>query len=155
MRTKRRRKTRRVKKTVKGALLKGVLENVPASAFDVIYKSISETMKGKAGIYALYDGDELYYVGLARSLRGRIRKHTKDKHSGNWDTFSFFIVEKTRYLKDLETLILRISNPKGNSTLGKIPSHHALQKILQKEIRETTKALENLKKGIKGKRRHT
>ena len=35
MRTKRKRK----KKTVKGALLKGVLENVPASAFEVITKS--------------------------------------------------------------------------------------------------------------------
>lgn len=146
MRTKRK---RRVKKTVKGALLKGVLENVPASAFRVIAESISETMKGKAGIYALYDKDELYYVGLARSLRGRVKKHTRDKHSGKWDKFSIYVVEKTRYLKDIETITIRITNPKGNSTKGKIPQHHTLRRILQKEIREQTKALHNLKKGLK------
>jgi len=146
MRTKRK---RRVKKTVKGALLKGVLENVPASAFRVIAESISETMKGKAGIYALYDKDELYYVGLARSLRGRVKTHTRDKHSGKWDKFSIYVVEKTRYLKDIETITIRITNPKGNSTKGKIPQHHTLRRILQKEIREQTKALHNLKKGLK------
>ena len=151
MGAKRKRKTRRKKKTVKGALLKGVLENVPASAYEVITKSISETMKGKAGIYALYDGEELYYVGLARSLRGRIKKHTRDKHSRKWDTFSIYIVEKTRYLKDIETVVIRITNPKGNSTKGKIPQHHTLQRILQKEVRERARTLQNLRKVLKRK----
>jgi len=143
------RRKRRRKKTVKGALLKGVLENVSSSAFELIAKSVSQTMRGVAGIYALYDGDELYYVGLARSLRGRIKKHTRDKHSGNWDNFSIYVVEKTRYLKDLETIVIGITNPKGNSVRGKIPQHYALRKILEKEISEQTKTLESLKEGLK------
>jgi hypothetical protein len=34
------------------------------------------------GIYALYDGDELYYVGKSGELRKRVRHHLRDRQFG-------------------------------------------------------------------------
>lgn len=76
--------------------------------------------KGR-GIYALYDNFGLYYVGLTnRSLRGRIRRHTTDKHRKKWNRFSWYQIPNLKYTKDMETALLRIVNPKGNKIKGKI-----------------------------------
>ncbi len=32
--------------------------------------------------------DELYYVGLAKDLRWRLKHHLKDHHHAPWDRFS-------------------------------------------------------------------
>ena len=45
-------------------------------------------MRGYAGIYALYNGSKLYYVGLTKNLFGRIRWHLKDRHAKRWDNLS-------------------------------------------------------------------
>jgi predicted GIY-YIG superfamily endonuclease len=61
-------------------------------------------MRGYAGVYALYNKERLYYVGLATNLYGRLRGHTKNRHKGKWDQFAIFRVRRVRYLKDMETL---------------------------------------------------
>ena len=137
------------KRSVKGKLLKGVIEHIPSKSFEIIAESIEETMKGKSGIYALYKKNKLYYVGLATSLRGRIKKHTKDKHTNKWDTFSVYIIERTQFLKDIETIIILIADPSGNSVKGKIPQHHALRKILEKDAKQKAKDSANLMKALK------
>jgi predicted GIY-YIG superfamily endonuclease len=137
------------RKSVKGALLKGVLEGVPAESFEVIADAIQEIMHGKSGVYALYNDDDLYYVGLARSLRGRIQWHRKDRHAGKWNKFSIFIVEQVRYLKDIETMILHVARPQANKTKGRIPEHWALKKIIERTVTEKTKELKQLKRSIK------
>jgi hypothetical protein len=74
--------------------------------------------KGR-GIYALYDDHGLYYVGLTDySLRGRIKQHTNDRHKGKWNRFSWYHIPDIRHTKDIETIILRIVNPKGNKVKG-------------------------------------
>lgn len=140
--------SKKVLRNVKGALLKGVLESVPAESFGVVAKAIRKILHGKAGIYALYKDDKVYYVGLAKGLHGRIRWHTKDRHGGKWNKFSIFIIEKVRYLKDIETLILHISKPKGNRTRGRIPEQHELRKILEREMREHEQKFKRLKKAL-------
>lgn len=123
---------RRDRKT-KGLLLKGILEKVPSDSFEVLRGELKGMMKGKAGIYALYKHRRLYYVGLARNLDGRLYGHLeRDRLSGRWDNFSIFLVKRGRYLKDLETLVLRIAKPKGNRMSGKIPGHHELRRALRK-----------------------
>ena len=73
-----------------------------------------------SGIYALYDQHGLYYVGLTNfSLRARIEKHTKNRHKGKWKRFSWYQIPNIKYTKDIESIILRIVDPKGNRVKGK------------------------------------
>ena len=77
-------------------------------------------MAGKPGIYALYRHGSLYYVGLATNLRARLKQHQKDRHSGAWDRFSVYLTTHDEHLKDLESLLLRVTKkPKGNKQNGK------------------------------------
>ena len=70
------------------------------------------------GIYALYKGKKLVYVGLSkRSLKGRLRSHAKTK-KGEWNYFKWWQVKNTKYIKDIETLILQINKPKLNKIKG-------------------------------------
>lgn len=50
------------------------------------------------GVYMLYKGDELYYVGRAKSLFSRLHDHSNkvtDEHYAHWDYFSAFALAKT------------------------------------------------------------
>jgi predicted GIY-YIG superfamily endonuclease len=122
------------KKGNRGRLIKGIAK-LPASLFDNnFFAPVLETLlSGSPGIYALYKGEDLYYVGLSKNLRSRLKQHLKDKHSRKWDTFKIFKVRKVNYLKDMETLILQIARPEGNRQMGKLPSkqRHALTKSLK------------------------
>lgn len=74
----------------------------------------------RPGIYALYRKGVLYYVGLATNLRARLRQHQKDRHQGIWDRFSVYITSNDEHLKDLESLLLRVTKkPNGNKQNGK------------------------------------
>src|SRR3989339_1954525 len=65
---------RKKSKSTKGALIKGMSNNLPSDILnDPIFKDkLEEIMRGYAGIYALYKGEHLYYVGLTKNLHGRI-----------------------------------------------------------------------------------
>ena len=86
------------KRSVRGSLIKGILENIPSESYEIIAESIEKTMKGESGIYALYDKDKLYYVGLARNLKRRVKQHTRDRHAKKWDKFSIYIIKRTKFL---------------------------------------------------------
>ena len=82
------------------------------------------------GIYVLYSKGRVYYIGLSkRSLRGRLRRHAlRDRHQGKWDTFSFYRIGGTKYIKDIESLLLRIFKPEGNRLLGRFKKQYNLAK---------------------------
>ena len=44
------------------------------------------------GVYPLYDGREIMYIGQAitQTIGERLFQHTKDRLSGRWDRFSWF-----------------------------------------------------------------
>lgn len=98
------------------------------------YKEVLGSKQRGRGIYILYKGNEVYYIGLSkRSLRGRIRKHaTKDRHKGKWDKFSFYQIGKTKYIKDIESLLLRVFQPKGNRVVGRFRRKYNLNKKTKK-----------------------
>jgi len=133
-----RKKTKRkiFKQSCKGALVKGYLEKKDRKGFELLLPRYKEVIGDSSGIYALYKGKKLYYVGIAQNLLGRVDWHTKDKHKNRWDKVSFFVIDKHRYSKDIETVILRIAGPKGNGTRGKFEKHHELQDKLNKIRRE-------------------
>ncbi len=83
--------------------------------------------KGR-GLYALYKNDKLVYVGLTKSsIRGRIKDHLRDDKKGKWNRFSFYQVKRIKYIKDIETLILRIGKPKLNKRKGTFRSKYRVK----------------------------
>jgi len=127
---------KKIAHSCKGALVKGYLERKDRKGFKLLLPRYREVIGDSSGIYALYKGKKLYYVGIAQNLLGRVDWHTRDKHKNRWDKVSFFVIDKHRYSKDIETVILRIAEPKGNGTRGKFEKHYELQDKLNKIRRE-------------------
>ncbi|MEM5854309.1 MAG: GIY-YIG nuclease family protein [Candidatus Aenigmatarchaeota archaeon] len=123
-------------------------KKLPSSILEdpIFEEKLKELMKGYSGIYALYKRDELYYVGLTKNLHGRIKWHLRDRHVGKWDKFVIFRIKKIRYLKDIETLIVNIAEPKGNRVRGKVPKDYNLNYILKDLLRKKEKEICELKK---------
>jgi hypothetical protein len=109
------------KKRIAHELVLGYLENISSKVFSDYPKEITALVAQQHGVYALYKGSHLYYVGLATNLKNRVKHHLQDKHSGKWDKFSLYLVRKTDHIKELESLILRIADPKGNAVKGRLP----------------------------------
>ena len=117
-------------------IVAGHLEKIGSNVFDNYSSVIKELIKGNQGIYALYKKDRLYYVGLASNLKSRINAHNKDKHQNKWTHFSLYIIRKEDHIKEIESLVLRISYPKGNSVRGKLKQSKDLRPLLKRKIKE-------------------
>ncbi|HRK01510.1 MAG TPA: hypothetical protein PLH57_02500 [Oligoflexia bacterium] len=115
------------------------IERVRSEIFEVYHREIKKFAKGRNGIYTLYSGNKLYYVGLASSLTGRINGHLRDRHKGEWDTFSMYLTADPTYLKEIESLILRIVDLKGNRVRGKLKNALDLRRELLKELKYSQK----------------
>ena len=116
------------KKSFKGKLVKKYWEHIDGREH---HKALGTHQRGR-GIYILYDKNgKVYYAGIStRSLRGRIRKHwARDRHKGKWSSFSFYQIGRERFIKDIETLLLRVYGlPKGNRVKGRLLSRYNLAK---------------------------
>ncbi len=88
------------------------------------------------GVYSLYKRDVLYYVGLASNLRGRLDQHLRDRHKGLWNNFSLYLTLESGFMKELESLVLRIAEPKGNKQRGKFAKAQSLLKTLKHRIKD-------------------
>jgi GIY-YIG catalytic domain len=112
--------------TDRSKLVKKFWENKPSTE----YRDALRKKDRGHGIYVLYKNDQVYYVGLSKSsLRSRIRSHaTRDRHKGKWDTFSFYQIGRSKYIKDIESLLLRIIHPTGNKVKGKFHKRYDLSK---------------------------
>ncbi len=112
------------------------LESISGTALDKYQRIIREYVRRRHGIYALYRRDRLYYVGLASNLRNRLKHHLKDKHRGKWDRFSVYLTIGDSHLKELESLLLRIVRPTGNSQRGKFAKAQDLKRRLARNLKE-------------------
>lgn len=110
------------------------LERISAAALEKYQKVIREYIRGRHGVYALYKREKLYYVGLATNLNARLSHHLKDRHRGSWDHFSVYLTIETHHIKELESMVLRIAKPKGNSQSGKFPRSQDLKKLFKREV---------------------
>lgn len=111
------------------------LENVSRDALEKYQDVIREFVRHRHGIYALYRRNRLYYVGLAKDLRWRLKQHLRDRHGASWDRFSVYITIGDRHLRELESLVLRITKPKGNEITGKFKRAENLKRALRRAIR--------------------
>jgi len=112
------------------------LEDISWMVLDEYPQIIKKLIKGKSGVYALYKRNKLYYIGLASNLMGRLRTHLKDRHHNKWDRFSVYLTIKTSHIKELESLLLRVTNPPGNRQKGKFIKSQELKFILNNLIKE-------------------
>lgn len=127
------------RKESKGQLVVQYVERISRRFLESYPKIISELVRRKHGIYALYKGNRLYYVGLASNLRNRLRRHLRDKHGATWDRFSMYLTLSDEHLRELESLVLCIANPKGNVQAGKFKKAKNLKRFIKSKIREMWK----------------
>jgi len=112
------------------------LEKVSKDVFKTYYPLITQVVSDSPGIYALYDGDELYYVGKSTDLRKRVRQHLRDRHLASWTHFSLYLVRREEHIHEIESLLVRIANPKGNRIIPRGNSTGALVNTLKRLIRQ-------------------
>jgi hypothetical protein len=133
--TSKRAKTQRVPRS----LVNNRLEDVSKDVFRKHYSLITELVGDSPGIYALYDGSELYYVGKSTELRKRVRNHLRDRHLASWTHFSLYLTRREEHIHEIESLLVRVANPKGNRVLPRGRSTGALLKKLRSLIKERQK----------------
>lgn len=117
-------------------LVQGNLERISSKVFDYYLDEITELVGHHHGVYSLYKKDRLYYVGLASNLRGRVMHHLKDWHAKKWDSFSLYLIRNVNYLRELESLLVRIAEPKGNIARGRFARSENLLKDLDTMMEE-------------------
>ena len=125
----------------KTGLVSQHLEGIKFSALEDYQQIIRNYIRKQEGVYALYKKGRLYYVGLASDLKWRLSAHLKDRHKEQWDTFSVYLTVNNQYLKELESLMLRVIRPmpKGNKQLGKFPISQNLLRQFKRDIKENQK----------------
>jgi len=112
------------------------LEQVSGRVLDEYAEVVRELIRGRSGVYALYRRGTLYYVGLASNLMGRLKTHQKDRHNGRWDRFSVYLTVRDEHMKELESIILRIVEPKGNRVAGKFARSEDIRRELNRRMRD-------------------
>lgn len=118
-------------------LVRAYIEKVSGSLLEDQYRPIIASMiRGHAGVYALYKGDQLYYVGLAINLMGRVKQHLRDRHARRWDRFSVYLTSDGDHIKPLESLLLRIVRPSGNRVSGRMPGAKDDKRALHKAMQD-------------------
>jgi hypothetical protein len=123
------------------AIVRGHLERIKSKVVEDYKDHITKLIGQNHGVYALYKDDELYYVGLATDLKGRIRNHLKNRHKGKWNRFSLYIIRKQDHIREVESLLMRIARPPGNRQLGKLSRSKNLMPDLIRMLDEHIKRL--------------
>lgn len=117
-------------------LVSHYLEYLHADLLELHQTVLEDFVKGQNGVYALYHGEKLYYVGLATNLRNRLKTHLKDRHAGKWDHFSVYLTTDSDHLKDLESLLLRVLFPSGNKQKGKFQGATNAKRAVERRFDE-------------------
>lgn len=84
------------------------------------------------GLYVLYKGKNVVYIGKARTnLAKRLRDHTADHLKNKWDAYSWFIT-RPKYISDCEALLHRMFYDITNITINDVKArftglHHSIK----------------------------
>lgn len=129
------------------------LENISRDALEKYQEIIRGYVRRRQGIYALYRRGKLYYVGLASNLNVRLKQHLRDRHHQSWDRFSVYITIGDSHMKELESLILRIVQPRGNKQKGKFIKSENLKRLFRRAISDQQKEEREIIVGDTSKRK--
>lgn len=123
-------------KTKRTSLVTQFMEHVSIVVLQDYQDIFRSFARQRHGVYALYKGRRLYYVGLARNLRARLKQHLNDRHGQAWDRFSMYLTLNDSHIKELESLVLRIVRPEGNRQNGKFGRAENLQRRFARTVRQ-------------------
>jgi hypothetical protein len=112
------------------------LERIARTAIQRFPDIITEYVRERSGVYALYKDTTLYYVGLAKDLKSRIRGHLRDRHALAWNRFSVYLTQGDEHIKELESLVLRIASPQANRVGGNFHASRNLFRVFRRRIVE-------------------
>ena len=115
------------------------LEHISKEIFSKYSTLITKLIERSSGVYALYDENELYYVGRAIELRRQVKQHLKDRHDASWTHFSIFLIANDSHIGEIESLLVRIAKPKGNTVKPKGRDSRKLHKQLENLIKQKHK----------------
>lgn len=118
----------------RGQLVQSFAENISANLLEQHRDTVNLVIGRKSGVYVLSKEGKPYYVGLASELPQRLNHHLKDRHAGNWDRFNFYAIRKQKYLRDLESILIRVAKPEGNRQRGGFGKNKNLRRKLRNEI---------------------
>ena len=126
------------KRSDRSRIITHKLERLSKKIFERYKKEVLQYIGSKPGVYALYDERELYYVGRASDLARRVNDHLKDRHSALWTRFSVYLVKKSQYANDIESVVISIADPKGNKAKPNLgDGEKKLKDILRKAIEKS------------------
>src|SRR5215813_8317626 len=132
----RRTQTKRGRRRRRDALVYAHLENVSRDLLERHPDIVRDFIGRNAGVYALYRRNQLYYVGLARALRHRLKAHVKNRHGDSWDSFSVYLTIKDQHLREIEALMLRLARPLGARQRGRLAQSRDLKRSITQAIRK-------------------
>lgn len=133
------------------------LENLSRVVLERYQRIIRNYVRNREGVYALYRRGKLYYIGLASDLQWRLKHHLRDRHRASWDSFSIYLTIGDKHLKELESLLLRVIQPKpeGNHQSGRFVNSENLRRKFRNDIKalqgEELELLIGGKSGLRGK----
>src|SRR6267378_8710866 len=126
---------RKSKRREAGLLLQH-LEDVSWRVFEDYRDVLRDLIRGRPGVYVLYRKQRPYYIGLASNLMSRLKTHLNDRHEGFWDRFSVYLTQDGQHIKEFESLLLRIVEPKGNKQSGHFPGARNLLTLMSRKMTE-------------------
>lgn len=129
-------------------LIGNYIENIDKDLLKSHKKDFKQWFKNERGVYALYNGAYLYYVGMGQ-IPGRILQHLRDRHRGQWDKCSAYVVKREKYTRELETLLSRFAKPMGAEAVGKLPQACNIKYELKRLLRAKERELKKWRKRIK------
>ena len=122
-------------------LIKYYLEGASSDLLQLTPRLFEERFRHERGIYALYKDSELYYIGLTKTLAGRLENHMKDHHAKKWNRFSVYVLRQRRYLKPVESLMLTVAKPTGNERTGRLPRGASLKPLFKQELSKLKRSI--------------
>lgn len=128
------------RKSLRGLLVQSYAEKISKKLLEQHRDTVKLVIGRKSGVYVLSKNGKPYYIGLASKLPSRLNDHLKDRHAGNWDRFNFYAIRRQKYLKDLESILIRVARPDGNRQRGGFGKDKNLRRRLRNEIIQSIKA---------------
>jgi hypothetical protein len=124
----------RKRKSSRGLLVRAYAENISARLLEQHGDTVKLVIGRKSGVYVLSKHGKPYYIGLAKKLPSRLSHHLRDRHAGKWDRFNFYAIRSRKYVKDLESILIRVAQPDGNRQKGGFGKDKNLRRTLRNEI---------------------
>lgn len=139
---------KRSRRRRKASLVQAYAERIPRKVLENpdYREATKRVIKKKAGIYVLAKArrrkkkDKLYYVGIASELPRRLDRHLKDRHRGEWNEFTFYWTHP-KYLRQIESLLIRVARPPGNTQKGSLGRRKNVKRKLISEIARAAKGI--------------